>query len=411
MWRHLYSIGLTLSLPLLIGHVMTKYRRQGQRARVGDRIGLHGPKMPVGGIWIHACSLGEAKVAMALADELIAQGIEQPIWFTATTPAGLNEFERQDRAVAVFPWDLPWVWSGWLVQTQPSAVVLIETELWPNLIAACHQAGIPVCLANGRLSERALTRYQRIRQVAEPMWQGLTLSLMQSKSDGERAEALGVPRGRILITGSIKLDQSPPVANPDELNRLVSWKGSRPLICLMSSHPDEEAQVLSHLDSSWPVLFVPRHPVRAQEVARVAESQGRKVALFSDTSPLGDAQVVIGDTFGDMGTYLSASEVVLIGGTWVPHGGQNPIEPAILGKPLVAGPWVFNFSAIVDGLAAAGGLVSSPLESLTATIQRSIQHGSSQGEAAKQWVLAHQGATAAQAAALIERLGLGRSGH
>lgn len=406
MWRHLYSLALTLAIPLLIGQGLNKSRAQQRPVQLASRLGLRSPQMPVDAIWIHACSLGEAKVGLALLQALRDRGDASSVWFTATTPSGQQVLADAGQPVAVFPWDLPWVWHRWLVRTRPRALVLIETELWPNLLAACGCAGIPVVLANGRLSARALTRYQRIGGLARPMWAGLSLAMMQCASDAKAAIALGVPRARVHVVGSLKLDQPLPLSDPLILDRLKAWKGARRCVVGVSTHPGEEWLFAQALGPHDVLCVVPRHPHRGSALAvelSACSAVGDAVVRMTDPG-LGSARVLIGDTFGDMGSYLAIADVVLLGGSFVPHGGQNPIEPAALGKALIMGPSVFNFAEIAEGLLACGGALAATEDSLCAMIEEASANRAAMGRQAQAFVALHRGAGPRQAALLSECL-------
>lgn len=401
MWRHLYSIILTLCVPALIWHVTRKYGREKQPADVRGRLGLATPPVNIRPIWVHACSLGEAKVALALVKELESEDPALRFFFTATTPSGLDVLKSSAHPVMVFPWDLPWVWRRWLDVMQPRALVVIETELWPNLIAACQSAAIPVVLANGRLSEKSAHRYGWFAGLSRPMWAGLQRALMQDSDDAIRAHALGTRLSAICEVGSIKLDQPPPHCDAGLFDRLIEWKGARPLICLMSGHPGEEALLFDCVNQGYRLLLVPRHPTRGPSLQQDAQAQQRISACVSENTFDRTVEVLIGDTFGDMGAYLQASDVVVVGGSFSDRGGQNPIEPALLGKALVAGPSMYNFAHITAALKAHGGLLQVSPQSLTEALVEALSPaGQQMGAHARAWVLANQGSTARQAMAI-----------
>ena len=196
-------------------------------------------------VWIHGCSIGESKVALRLARELKIQDPTLEIVCTATTPAGLDLLQQSEFKSLVFPWDLPWVWGRWLEVLSPKALVVIETELWPNLVNECHRRGIPIILANGRLSEKSFRGYQRFGWLVGPMWSQVTQALMQSPQDANKIHAMGVPAHAISEVGSIKLDQEPLTVSQERLSDLIAWKCERPLVCLMSSHAEDDEVLLS----------------------------------------------------------------------------------------------------------------------------------------------------------------------
>lgn len=405
MGRHLYSLLLLFCAPLLITHVVCKYRRENQDPMVAKRLGFYIPQSMSGCIWIHACSLGESKVGVELARALIKKTPSLRILMTATTPAGLNFLAQSEFTSHVFPWDFRWVWSWWLSKLSPKALVIVETELWPNLVAACDGEGIPVILANGRLSNQSVRGYQRCGWLSKPMWSRVSRALMQFDGDAHNAHLLGVPTHAISTVGSIKLDQPTPQVLGDQANRISAWKNARVLVCLMSSHPDDDALLLSwaRRNTDLNLLIVPRHPVRGSEIKTMATNKGLS-ACQSSLEIDRSAQILIGDTFGDMGTYLSQSDVVVIGGSFSGKGGQNPIEPALLSKALVAGPSMHNFQAISVSLEAAGGLIRADADQISEAIEAALLEAKKLGQAARAWVTANRGSTELQAQAILATL-------
>ncbi|MDB4021430.1 hypothetical protein N8005_05880 [Litorivicinus sp.] len=403
MWRHLYSIILVFLTPALIFHVVRKYRRERQSSAIWSRLGLGMPDVKPNQLWIHACSLGEAKVALMIANKL-RLGLDIDIWFTTTTPAGMRFLLDKGQQAFVFPWDFPWVWAVWLRKLRPKAVVFIETELWPNLIAACHRQKIPTILANGRLSERSAARYSQISWLARPMWTNVSRALMQSSDDAHRVHALGVSVDVISEVGSVKLDQSDLLFDPRLIDSLCDWQGGRTLLCSMSSHSADEQAAMLWLVGNIPdfaLLCVPRHPVRATEVQTRAEKLGLTVGVVSRGIPKHPTDVLIGDTFGQMASYLDVADVVIMGGSFDDHGGQNPVEPALLAKPIVAGPSTYNFTEITQALIDVGGLIQTTEAGLDEAIQQALGDGPLIGMAACKWVLANRGSTERQAAAIL----------
>lgn len=405
MFRHLYSVVHLLALPGLIWHVFRKYRREGQDAEIWARVFGRPPQVIPGGMWIHACSVGEAQVALTLAEALAGCASIPHVWFTSTTPSGLSRLRAAGtrRPLAVFPWDLPWVWTRWLRQTRPIACVVIETELWPNLVAACHAQGIPVILANGRLSARSMRGYQRWSWLTRPLWQQLSLSLMQGDADRLRAITLGAAPETTAVMGSIKLDQEAPEADPDLVTALRQWAGERPVLSVISSHPTEEVQILDAFGAryeEWAIILVPRHPHRAVQLS--ADLDVPSVCLSEASLP--EHAVVIVDRFGVMGSVLAVTSVAVLGGTWIPHGGQNPVEIARWHRPMIAGDHVFNFSEICAGLAEAGALIQSTLPQLASDAAKLQSEAQARGEAAFAWVTQQSGATRRQAHAITQLL-------
>ena len=402
MGRHLYSLLLLLCAPLLIAHVVRKYGRENCDPMVGRRLGINIPDQVDACLWIHACSLGEAKVALELARALVKHDSSLHVFMTATTPVGLHLLARSEFASHVFPWDFPWVWSRWLARLRPKALVVIETELWPNLVAACYQAAVPVILANGRLSDQSVRRYGRFGWVSRPMWGKVSRALMQFDGDVHHAHSLGVPAHAISEVGSIKVDQPAPQISWERVNQISDWKRGHVLVCLMSSHADDDALLVAWAlqHSELRLLIVPRHPVRGPEIKTLADNHGLVASMVS--AEIEDkAKILIGDTFGDMGAYLSQSDVIVIGGSFSGKGGQNPIEPALMRKPLVAGPSMHNFQAISAGLETAGALLRTDSEHLSGAIDKALLNADAMGQAARAWVEARRGSTELQVKAIL----------
>lgn len=402
MGRHLYSLLLLLCTPLLFAHVVRKYRREHQDPMISHRLGARVPDPMDGCVWIHACSLGEAKVGVELARLLIKRDASLHIFMTATTPAGLGVLAQSEFARHVFPWDFSWIWTRWLSKLRPRALIVIETELWPNLVAACSRTAVPVILANGRLSDQSVRGYQRFGWLSRPMWSRVSRALMQFEGDANNAYSLGVPAHLISEVGSIKLDQPAPQISSERANQIGKWKRGDGLVCLMSSHADDDALFMSwaRRHPELRLLIVPRHPVRGSDIKKLANAQGLYASQVSGEIKQ-EAQILIGDSFGDMGAYLSQSDVIVIGGSFSGKGGQNPIEPALMSKPIVAGPSMHNFQAISAGLEAAGALLRTDAERLSESINEAHGKADVMGQAASAWVEANRGSTALQAQAIL----------
>ena len=405
MGRHLYSTLLLLCLPILITHVVRKYRRENQNPMVTERLGIKLPRTQEQSVWIHACSLGESKVGLKLARELVRLDPSIHIFMTATTPSGLNELSSSEFQSHVFPWDFSWIWSRWITHMKPKALIVIETELWPNLVSVCTRQQIPVFLANGRLSLKSMTGYQRFSWLTKPMWARITRALMQFEDDAHRAHALGVPAHAISEVGSIKLDQLPPQVNQQRAQQISEWKGNRQVVCLMSSHTQDDQVLVKWMVSqnTLGLIIVPRHPVRGDAIEVIARDAGLNVCRVSKGIESA-TQILIGDTFGDMGAYLSEADLVVIGGSFSQRGGQNPIEPALMSKPLIAGPSMYNFQAIASGLEEVGAMLVTDESHLDHSIQSALSHTHSMGQAANAWVEARRGSTERQAQAILAAL-------
>ena len=364
-------------------------REPGYRVGLGERFGRPPPGVGHGSVWIHAVSVGEAQVAVRLLLALRQAGCDLPVLVTTTTPAGrarLRALLPPDVAVGWAPLDLPWVVGRFLGAVEPSALVLVETELWPGWIAACARRSTPVMLVNARLSARAARRYRRLGGFGRRMFAGLGACACTAAPDARRFEALGVSASRVRVIGNIKFDAvlPPPAAGLESLPP-VSMIGS-------STHAGEDDVLLSALATlrqrqpQARLVLAPRHPTRAGQVLAAARAAGFVTVLRSewDSGQLFDVLVL--DTLGELAGILSRARVVFVGGTLVPVGGHSPIEAALAGVPAVCGPHIFKIEALSEQLAAAGALVVAPdaaavSAALVSVVQDSALHASAAGAA------------------------------
>jgi 3-deoxy-D-manno-octulosonic-acid transferase len=284
---------------------------------------------------------------------------------TTTTPTGSERVRALfgERVFHVYsPWDLPGAVSRFFRRVRPRLLVIMETELWPNLLHVARRESCPVVLANARLSARSARGYRRFAGLTRQMLQQLTVVACQSRDDGQRFVALGLPPDRLRVTGSIKFDLDIDDALRGEAAALrEAWQ--RPVILGSSTHPGEESLLLDCLGSlrdDWPqllLLLVPRHPERFGDVYRLCVERNLSVARRS----LGEApgpghQVLLGDTMGELRLLSGTATVAVIGGSFIEHGGQNVLEAAAWGVPVVSGPHMYNFTEITGLLTAAGAL-------------------------------------------------------
>lgn len=342
-------------MPLVAPWFLIGARLRGKsRPPISSRLWKSPPTLPQGGVWIQAVSVGEVGVARALLRELRRRSPGVPLLLTATTATGLATATGDQLAdnVVPFPLDFPGPVRRALDAARPRVVVLVETELWPELLAACGERGVPVVLANARISDRSFAGYRRIRRLLHPLLRPLTVVLPQSEQDAERLAALGVPREKISEVGNIKFDLTPGREAPAVADRLRAAAAGRPVVVAGSTMPGEEEVVLKALqrlsDASRPLLLLaPRHPERARHVADLSARMGFDVVLRSilDTR-VPKADVVVLDTIGELAGLYSLAAAAFVGGSLVPKGGHNPIEAARYGVPVATGPHVRNFAAV-----------------------------------------------------------------
>ena len=352
--RLLYTGLLYLILPLALLRLYWRGRHDaGHRRRWRERLGFF-PPLPSGCLWVHAVSLGETRAALPLIRALLERYPDQPLLVTTTTLTGSRQVREAlgERVLHVYaPYDLPGAVRRFLRQTRPRLAVIMETELWPNLLRQCAVAGIPTMIANARLSERSARGYARIRRLTASMLRDVTLISAQAEADADRFRALGAPR--VAVTGNLKYDLSLPDDLPErgwQLRRELLGEERRVWIAA-STHAGEDEPILAALAllrPRWPellLLLVPRHPERFDGVAALCRQQGCKLVRRSEQRACApDTAVFLGDTMGELLLFYAAADLAFIGGSLVDTGGHNVLEPALLGLPVLFGPHMFNFT-------------------------------------------------------------------
>ena len=366
MWRPLYTLLHLLALPpVLIRQWLRGRREPGYRRDPLGRFGRVPWRVP-GAIWIHAVSAGEVQAAAPLVRGLQRRDPERPILVTVTTAVGRERAEALfagEATVTWLPWDLPWTHAAFLRRTRPRLLLIMETELWPNLLAACRRARVPVLLVNARLSGRSARGYARVPGATRAMLADLARILCQDDATAERLRALGMAPERLEVTGSLKFD---PLL-PEDLNERVAGARARlgrdrRLLVMASTHEDEEARLLAAFTPllrrhpHWRLVLVPRHPARFDAVWRLCRDSGLEPACWSAGPAPDTAVLVLVDAMGVLLEICGAAELVFVGGSLVPRGGHNPVEPAIQGAPVFTGPHGFNFEEINAAFQAVGAL-------------------------------------------------------
>ncbi|MCV2217576.1 lipid IV(A) 3-deoxy-D-manno-octulosonic acid transferase [Thauera sp. Sel9] len=364
MLTHLpYTLLWILALPLVLLRLVWRGRRQpGYLRHLGERFGRYAVRAPTRVIWVHAVSVGETRAAEPLVKALLQRWPEHSILLTHMTPTGRETsqslFSGNARVLRCYlPYDLGCFAHAFLRHFRPQFGVIMETELWPNLLAACRRRRIPVMLANARLSERSAKRYARLPALSALTMGALSAIGAQTAADAARLSALGARR--VLVTGNIKFDITPPEDIDTRAGLFRSRIGQRPVLLAASTRDGEEELLLEAFARLAPpevlLALVPRHPQRFDEAARLAARRGLKLQRRSDDAPVdGDTRVWLGDSMGEMFVYYAAADVALIGGSWLPFGGQNLIEACAVGTPVVVGPHTFNFAAAAEQAICAG---------------------------------------------------------
>ena len=415
LYRILLSVSLGVAAPWLL---LEDQRRRLERPPLRHRLGRGLPPLPPGGLWVQAVSVGEVAVARPVLLEVRRRHPELPLILSSTTATGLALASGQLTADVVlpFPVDLPGPVRRCLDAARPRVVVLVETELWPELLAGCQKRGVPVVLVNARISDSSFKGYRAARWALAPLLRPVALVLAQGEEEGRRLAALGIAPERIQVVGNIKFDAAPAKPAPTELlAELRRLAGSRPIWVAGSTMPGEDQTVMAALlrvpEPQRPFLLIaPRHPDRSGDVLRLAAAQRlgavRRTALAEAPDP---CDVVVLDTVGELAALYQLAAVAFVGGSLVPSGGHNPIEPARFGVPVLTGPHIRNFASIYDHFTVAGAArVARDETELTEALNAWLTDTAAAraaGEAGRQLLLRHAGATMRTVDALERFLG------
>ena len=371
MNRTLYTLLFHLGLPLVAIRLWLRARKAPAYARrIGERFALNLPTLQPGGIWVHAVSVGESIAAAPMIRELLKRYPQLPITVTCMTPTGSERiqalFANEPRIQHCYlPYDLPWAAARFLNRVLPKRAVIMETELWPNHIHQCARGGIPVALANARLSARSAKGYGRFARLTRPMLEEMSLIAVQTETEAERFRQLGARPECVEVTGSIKFDLTiDPQLLVDARELREQWQAlARPVWIAASTHEGEDEivlaahrQLLGHYPNAL-LMLVPRHPERFNQVFELCQREGFATVRRSSGEPVtASTQVMLGDTMGELLFLYALADTAFVGGSLVPNGGHNLLEPAALAKPVLSGPHLFNFLEISAMLRDAGAL-------------------------------------------------------
>lgn len=410
-----YSLLLSLGLLVLIPHFLFQALAHGKyiaglRQRLGFVPAISGK--PV--IWLHCVSVGETQAARPLARRLKEEYPHHALVVSTITLTGQNlardVFRTQAESVFYFPFDWRWSVRRALKTINPAAVLIMETELWPNFLRECKARSIPVALVNGRISRQSFRRYTLIKFFLQRVLSSLTIAVMQSETDAERLHSLGMPVERLATAGNLKFDAETGFelsAKTEEFRTRFDLK--TPVILAASTHaPEEEIMIesLKELRTKQPVrlMLAPRHPERFSEVATLLQNSGMSWARRTNATDPDDpnASVILLDTIGELPAAYPLADVVFVGGSIVDKGGHNVLEPAASGAAVVTGPHTHNFHAIVELMEEAGALVQLPavegpaaIQEITNVLQQLLDDPGERaelGRRAKQLVTDNQGA-------------------
>jgi 3-deoxy-D-manno-octulosonic-acid transferase len=414
MLRVFYNLALHLVLPYIPLRLWWRGRKEpAYRQHLGQRFGRYAARPPQPVIWLHAVSLGETRAAQPLVNALRARYPDHALLVTHMTATGreaATNLYGEFATLAFLPYDLPWAVRRFVAHFRPRLGIVMETELWPNLLRECRRAGVPVLLANARLSEKSAAGYRRIGSLARAALADLAAVAAQTEADATRLAALGARD--VAVTGNLKFDSTAPpelVARGHELRRLF---GERPVLLAASTREGEEALILDALAraplAGTLTVIVPRHPQRFDEVAGLLRSRGLAFGRRSEAQPVpAAAAFALGDSMGEMTAYYAAADVAFIGGSLLPYGAQNLIEACAVGAPVLIGPSTYNFAQAAAEAAAAGAVVQvADADELVREAGRLLADRTARermGEAGRRFCAAHRGATG-RTMAIVERL-------
>lgn len=367
IWRWLYSLAWHLALPLAFAYLWRRGARQPDYRRDwAERLGRYGPRPAGKTIWLHAVSVGETRAALPLVQALQARHPEHRIVLSQMTPTGRDTARQlfgDSVTLAYLPYDLPWAVHGFLRHFRPEFGVLMEMEIWPNLLHGAQQAGVPLYLLNARLSDKSLRGYRRVRGLVGPALASLRGIAAQGEDDARRLRLLGA--AAVEVCGNIKFDQAP---DPALLVLGRQWRaqiGPRPVWVAACTREGEEVLLLDALrGAGLPpdslCVLVPRHPQRFDEVAGLLAARGirtlRRSQWPAGTALPADCAVLLGDSLGELAAYYAAADVAFVGGSLLPFGCHSVIEPCAVGLPVAIGPSSFNFADAVREAVALGAV-------------------------------------------------------
>ncbi len=363
--RYIYSSFFYCVSPLVIMRLLWRANRAPAYAhRWRERFSACKKTTQPGGLWVHAVSLGEVIAATPLIQALQKQYPDLPLTVTTLTPTGSERVRTLfgDDVFHVYaPYDLPGAVNRFLNKVQPKLALMIETELWPNIFAACKKRNIPVMIGNARLSPNSFKGYGKIGWLTQNMLDNVALVAAQTQLDADRFHELGMPGKDITITGSIKFDLSLPASLFEQAAHIRQlWGTGRSVLIAASTHEGEEDIILQAYASIRKIIptcllvLVPRHPERFTKVIQLCQKLRFSTAQRSTGEACSETtDVFIGDTIGELCTFYAAADIAFVGGSLVNVGGHNPLEPAACGIPTITGPHVFNFLEINRLLTAA----------------------------------------------------------
>jgi len=361
--RGLYTLTLRLAAPLLLVRLWWRgLREPGYRAHVAERFGRYEKRPSRRVIWVHAVSVGEARAAAPLVQGLQRRYPDHSVLMTCMTAAGrdtVTQLYGDAVRCAFLPYDLPGAMRRFLEHFRPAVGIMMETEVWPNMLAVCREQGVPVMLANARMSKQSARGYRRFAALSRPAFGSFSAICAQDRNAARRLRALGARR--MTVCGNLKFDVKPDAAKAEEGRALGAALRGRHVLLLASTREGEETMLLDALgdkDDGSLIVIVPRHPKRFEDVAEILAARGLTFARRSlGEAPHEGRRVLLGDTMGEMSFYFALATVAIIGGSFRPLGGQNLIEASAAGVPVIVGPHMFNFAEVTRLAVETGAAV------------------------------------------------------
>ncbi|MCP5325308.1 MAG: lipid IV(A) 3-deoxy-D-manno-octulosonic acid transferase [Oceanospirillaceae bacterium] len=370
MARLIYSAVFCLFLPLVLVRMLLRSRKApAYRQRLWQRFGVVTGPLRRGGVWFHTVSVGEFLATEPLIRSFMQQHPDVPVTVTCTTPTGSEQIQKRLGQLvqhSYLPWDIPLFLYVFLWRFRPRTLVIVETELWPNLVHCSKKMGCKVLVVNARLSEKSAKGYARFAFISKPLLAKIDHLACQGKADAKRFLQLGFDAARLSIAGSIKFDIAPGddvYAKGKEYRAL--WGEHRPVWIMASTHAGEDDIALAA--QRWLIqkrpdvllVLVPRHPERFNDVAAQVTANQFSLARRSQMQDVNNkTQVLLVDSMGELMGFYAAADIAVLGGSFVPNGGHNPLEPAALGLPVIMGPSQFNFAQICQQLSEAHALAT-----------------------------------------------------
>ena len=417
--RYLYTFLFYLALPFVFLRLLWRSLRQpAYRKRMGERLGYY-PFSLDKCIWIHAVSVGETIAAIPLIKQLKSRYPHLPMLVTTMTPTGAERVKSAfgDTVMhAYLPYDLPGAIKRFINTMHPVICIIMETELWPNLLTVCHQYQLPISLLNARLSEKSAKGYQRIASLTRKMLHQINVIASHGQQDALRFIALGAPEERMKVTGNIKFDIEISADIPAKSALLREQLGKHKFIWIAAStHEGEEEIILAAhaklraVNPAALLILVPRHPDRFDAMTKLSEQTFATVRRSSNETCADNTAVYLGDTMGELLMMYGAADIAFVAGSLIPRGGHNMLEPGALGKPILTGEYLFNFAEISELFVSAHALIkvkdADTLAAQLISLMQDPQEQKKMGERALQVIAENRGALAKQvelASALIK---------